>query len=226
MSWAVCIGLLLGSIMTGCESTEEPTDRARERVRRTAPPPSSPSKSRTRTLPVIADFAVRAAYPDARLANVRSPSLAVGRRSAAVVAIRRPAFSARCLTAARFRLYVKRVEGPSNELAVYPSHVFDAATKRDGDRFGFSGTALDVRPRAIAKFVAGSWAEWDVTRIFRLWIGSRAFPSRGILPPERGPVVLTLRDVDGAAPFAMATILTQESPSNSPYVIVTRRASC
>lgn len=176
---------------------------------------------------MVADFSVVPAAPDTELSTVRARRVDAGRARVSIFAIERPPVRARCLVEARLRLYVERSSGPiAEELAVYPSHVFDAASKRDGERFGYSGALLDVRPRATSEGDRSGWREWDVTAIVKRWIGGGAFPSVGHRAPEQGPVVLALRDLDGAPPFAAASVASADAPSNRPELVVTRLEGC
>lgn len=176
---------------------------------------------------VVADFGVAPAAPHTALSTVRTRMVDAGRGSVAIFAVERPAGPPRCIAEARLRLFLERSSGPvAEELAVYPSHVFDAAAKRDGERFGYSGALLDVRPRATFEDGGSGWSEWDVTPIVKRWIGGGAFPSVGHRAPERGPVVLALRDVDGAAPFATATVASADAPTNPPQLVVAAPEGC
>lgn len=173
-------------------------------------------------LSVLEDFSVMPAASDTELATVAATSLEAGDGSVVVLAVDRPRMPARCIVEARLHLYL---EGPSDlvstELAIYPSHVFDAADKEDGDRFGYAGALLDVRPRGIYAGEASGSTVWDVTEIVTRWVAGRPFPSQAKRVPERGPIVLALRDVDGAEPFATATIASSENTGNAPYVELT-----
>lgn len=151
----------------------------------------------------------------------------MGKGQLAIIAIQRPSISADCITAAQLRL---QLEQPSDlaagELAVYPSHVFDAATKRSGERYGYWGSVLDIRPRARLEEAGAGWTHLEVTDIVKRWMGRKPFPSRGLVAPKKGPIVLTLRDVDGAEPFGTATVVSSDARANNPLLIVTHTPAC
>lgn len=176
---------------------------------------------------VVHDFDVSPALPDTKLSGVDEKTLEVGEGRTAIIAIERPLVPVRCLVAAQLRLYLEAASEPAEEqLAIYPSHVFNAVQKRDGDKFGYSGSALDIRPRATVADAGSGWSQWDVTDIVSTWISRRPFPSRGRRAPKRGPIVLTLRDVDGAEPFAIATLVSSDAAENAPHLIVTQTRGC
>ena len=182
--------------------------------------------SRRVRLPVRGDFAVAPALPDTELTTVSATKLSVGDGSVGHFAVARPRVRAGCIVEVQLRLFVEGwTELAGEELAVYPSSVVNALHKRDGDRYGYSGSLLDVRPRGIFRGVTSGWAEWDVTAIVKLWSAGGAFPSRGVYVPEHGPVVLALRDVDLAEPFATATVASVES-SRPPEVFAFVEESC
>lgn len=176
---------------------------------------------------VVADFSVSPARPGTELSTVQARTLQGGRGSAVIFAVARPGVPARCIAGAALRTFVEGSSGEvADELAVYPSHVFDAPEKEDGDAFGYSGSLLDSRPRATTDDTGGGWVEWDVTDVVKLWTGGGAFPSRGMFVPERGPIVLALRDVDLADPFATVRIASADAPESRPHVAVTVRKEC
>lgn len=177
--------------------------------------------------PVIHDFGVERFVPDTVLSGVGSPSIEVGKAKAAILAIDRPQISLDCLAAAQLRLYIEDASpDAAGQLAIYPSHVFNAEDKHDGDRYGYVGTSLDNRPRSMAEELAPGWSHWDVTDIVRRWVGQQPFPSQGARAPKHGPIVLALRDVDGAEPFASATVTSADAPANKPHLLVTQRSQC
>lgn len=177
-------------------------------------------------LDVLADFAVAPALPDTELTTVSARSLRVGDGSVALFAVERPRVPARCLAEVRLRLFAEGwSELASEELAAYPSSVVNAAAKRDGDPYGYSGSLLDVRPRGIFDDVTSGWAEWDVTAIVKGWAAGWPFPSQGRRAPKRGPVVLALRDVDLAEPFATVDVAASES-GRGPEVLAFVEEDC
>ncbi len=177
---------------------------------------------------VLNDFGVFPAVPDAKLTNVEAPSIEVGKGKVAIFAMKKPEVPASCVIAAQLRLFLQEAtERISTELAIYPSHVFNALQKRDGDRFGYSGSALDIRPRAtLDEDVTRGWSAWDVTDVVRRWLSRRPFPSTGARVPKRGPIVFTLRDMDGAKPFATATLASSDGADQAPHLIITQRHDC
>lgn len=177
-------------------------------------------------LPVIHDFRVSPALPAIKLVDVDAPTIQAGYGSVAIIAVRRPSIPARCLVAAQLRLYLKDRSGVAAELAIYPSHVFNATEKREGDDFGYSGSALDIRPRATLDEATTGWSQWDVTDIVKLWLRRGAFPSQGASAPKRGPIVLTLRDVDGGEPFGSVTFVSADASDNTPHLIATHKGKC
>lgn len=178
-------------------------------------------------VPVVADFSVARAIPGETLTTVGSESLRAGRGGVAIFAVERPRVPPRCIVDARLRLFVTDMSGTlAEELAVYPSHVFDAARKTDGERFGYSGSLLDVRPRALYEDGGGGWSEWRVTAIVKRWLSGRPFPSLDKRVPERGPVVLALRDAEGAQPFAEIEVASADSASDVPHMVVSAREGC
>lgn len=192
----------------------------------TQPEAQAPATKSVR-VPVIQDFGVASARPETRLSGLKAPSIDVGKEKVAIIAVERPAVSATCITAAQLRLYLEsHSDLAAAELAVYPSFVFNAVHKKDGDKYGYSGSALDTRPRATLDEAASGWSEWDVTDIVKRWVGHRPFPSQGSQAPRGAPIVLTLRDVDGAEPFATATVASAEAAKNSPYLVVTHTDTC
>jgi hypothetical protein len=204
VGWRQAVAVLV--MLASCEPVDEG-----------AAPPDAPddlvAASRRVEIEVLGDFSVAPTLPDSVLTTVRSPVLRVGDGSAAFFALERPRVPARCISDVRLRLFVEEWSAlAQEELAIYPSHVFNALEKRDGDRYGYSGALLDVRPRGTLDSFTAGWAEWDVTGIVKRWVGSWTFPSLGRRVPGRGPVVLALRDVDLAEPFARAKIASTESP--------------
>lgn len=208
MGWkqvAVAVFLLLS---VACEPAREEASPSVPADRSALVPPA-----RRVPVRVLGDFSVDPALPDTRLTTVDSPSLRAGDGSVVVFALRRLRVPARCIVDVRLFVTVEEWhELAGEELALYPSHVVNALTKRDGDRYGYSGSLLDTRPRAAFDGSAAGLASWDVTAIVKRWVGGRAFPSRGVYAPDRGPVVLALRDTDLAEPFATATVASVESP--------------
>ena len=181
-------------------------------------------------MPVIHDFGVpgKAFGPSSgtRVSD-GAREIPVGRRQTGIFAIRRPSIPASCIKAAQFRLYIEKYEGfISAQLAIYPSHVFNALTKRDGDEFGYAGSVLDIRPRATLDTEVTGWSRWDVTNIVKTWVGRRPFPSQGIVAPRTGPIVLTMRDVDGATPFATATVASLEAAAHAPHLVLSHTKDC
>lgn len=177
-------------------------------------------------LPVIHDFEVPGAAPQVELPPTDNPEIRVGEHTAAIFAVERPEVAADCLVAAQLRLYVNDSSANAPEqLAIYASHVFNAHDKKTGQRFGYTGTALDNRPRAMTSDPLSGWSSWDVTDIVRLWIGREPFPSRGKLPPKKGPIVFTLRDTEGAEPFGTAVIASAEAET-APHLVVTHKPDC
>lgn len=215
-----CMASLMVSVFLvgACELTEG---------ERTDPQPTPTIATSSIEARVLNDFGVLPAVPDSKLETVNDPSIDVGKGKVGIFAVERPEIAGRCLVAAQLRLYLQRAtERISTELAIYSSHVFNAHTKRAGDRFGYSGSALDIRPRAnLDEDVANGWSAWDVTDIVRRWLSRRPFPSMGLRASKRGPIVFTLRDVDGAGPFARATVASAES-GNAPHMIVTHHRDC
>lgn len=206
MGWKRTVAAIVLAALGACEP-------ARERAAPSTPAPDDLTASTRRVaLEVVADFSVEPAAPGAELTTVEAEALRAGEGSAVVVAVERPKARPGCIADVRLRLFLEEwSDVAADELAVYPSHVFDARRKADGDSFGYSGSLLDVRPRATFEGVAEGWGEWDVTRIVKPWIGGWTFPSRGHRAPARGPVVLALRDAELAEPFATATIASLES---------------
>lgn len=176
---------------------------------------------------MLGDFSVSPAAPGTELTTVSSQTLDVGDGAVALLAVERPTVAARCIVDARLRLYVEESSDlVSTELAVFASHVFDALEKEDGDDFGYSGSLLDVRPRGEYAGEASGWTDWDVTHIVSRWVAGDPFPSRAMRVPRRGPIVLAMRDVDLAEPFATATIASSEAGEYAPHVVVTSRDDC
>lgn len=211
-------------VLAACESGGDGSA-----ARRSEPPPPSASEVplSVHELAVVGDFSVRPAAPDTELSTVSARTLDAGEGSVVVLAIERPGVPGRCIVEALLRLHLEdSSDFVSTELAVYPSHVFDAEDKEDGERFGYSGGLLDVRPRGTHAGATTRWTVWDVADVFRRWVGGSAFPSQGKRAPGRGPVVLALRDVDGEEPFATATISSSESTGNAPHVVLTSNKQC
>lgn len=177
-------------------------------------------------MPVRGDFSVSRAVPDAEVRTVDALELRAGQGSVAFFALGRPPVPGRCLAEVRLRLFLEKwPDLAAQELALYPAQVFDALGKRNGDRFGYSGALLDVRPRATFEGVDAGWGEWDVTRIVKRWTTGSPFPSQGRRAPERGPVVLALRDADLAEPLVAATIASSES-AHAPRALAFIEESC
>jgi hypothetical protein len=217
--WAVAAAVLVA--LAACDGDD---GAAATRPAESAPPLVAVT---TAKLPVLADFAVAPAAPETELSTVSATTLDAGEGSAVLLALGPPSVPGRCIVDARLRLHVEESSGPvPTELAVYPSHVFDALRKEDGEPFGYSGSLLDVRPRGVYAGAGGEWTIWDVTEVVRRWVSGRPFPSQGKAVPERGPVVLALRDVDGAEPFARVTIASSEDSGNAPHVELTSRDDC
>lgn len=217
--WQLAVFVLV--VVAACDRAEDAAAPTPE-----PPPAATPVPTTVVELPVLADFAVSPPAPDTELTTVEASALEAGEGAVAIFAVERPDVPARCILDARLRLFVEESSGlTSTELAVYPSHVFDAAEKADGERFGYSGALLDARPRAVYQGESGGWTEWDVTGIVTRWVAGDAFPSRGSHAPERGPIVLALRDFDLAAPFATATVASSES-AHAPHVTLTSREDC
>jgi len=176
---------------------------------------------------VVHDFEVVGAAPQTRLSDVDAPSVQVGEGKVVILAIERPTITARCITAAQLRLYLQRhSKVAAEELAVYPSLVFNATKKRDGDEYGYSGSALDIRPRATLDEATNGWTEWDVTDMVKRWLGRRPFPSQALQAPRSGPIVLTLRGIDGAKPFATATFASADAADDKPHLVITYTVGC
>lgn len=193
-----------------------------------APPAEAAQASETNSveIPVIHDFGVAGAAPQTTLSGVDAPSIDVGKGKLAILAVERPPISARCITAAQLHLYLQRHSDlAAGELAVYPSHVFNAPEKQDGDQYGYSGSALDIRPRAALDEAVNGWTQWDVTDIVKRWLSRRPFPS-GDRAPRATPVVLTLRDIDLAKPFATATLASMDAPDHAPHLVITHTPQC
>lgn len=187
----------------------------------------STPETATTELAVLHDFQVPGAAPQVRLPPVDEPEIRVGEGSAAIFASKRPKMPAHCLIAAQLRLYLSEASANAAEqLAIYPSHVFNASDKRTGDRFGYVGTALDVRPRSMLAEAHVGWSRWDVTDIVRLWLAREAFPSQGKRAPKKGPIVFTLRDVEGAEPFGSAVVASVETAENAPHLLVRHQTDC
>lgn len=206
----VACALVLVIGLSACESTH---DVAPER-------PDTVSER----LSVVADFRVPSFSGERSLRSVSAPEIAAGRRATAIIAIQRPRVDARCLVAAQLRLYITHAtEAAADGLAIYPSHVFDATSKRNGDAFGYAGTLLDIRPRAVAdELVEGGWSHWDITDIVRLWLKGGPFPSQGAPVPGTGPVVLSLRDKEG--PYERSSFTSIEGRTDRrPHVVLTHR---
>lgn len=185
------------------------------------------STTKTVEATVIHDFAVAGAAPETRLSGVDARSIDVGEGKLAILAVARPTIDAACITAAQLRLYLQRhLDLAAGELAIYPSHVFNATEKQDGDEYGYSGSALDIRPRATLDEATNGWTQWDVTDIVKRWLSRKPFPSRGLRAPPASPIVLTLRDIDGAEPFATATFASADASDNTPYLLITHTAQC
>ena len=214
---------LVLAVLAGCEADRESV--APSPVPSPAPATSQPV-SETRAA-IVADFAVAPAAPGTELSTVSAATLEAGRGSVVLVAAERPRVAVRCMAGARLRMFLHESSDlVTEELGVYPSHVFTAATKRDGEPYGYSGALLDVRPRALYEDAGSGWSEWDVTGIVKRWVGGRPFPSQGLRAPARGPIVLALRDVDGAEPFATATIASVEATKNRPHLVLARLKGC
>ena len=203
--------LLLG---TACDPASDPVPEPREGPQTTSYP-----------VDVTADFGVGSASPDELLRTVGAETIQVGRGAAGVIAVERPREKARCVVAAQLRLYLPEAsELVASEIAIYPSHVFNAASKRDGERFGYAGTALDSRPRSVLDEVGTGWTGWDVTDIVKLWLRGGPFPSQGGQVPKRGPIVFAIRDVDLARPFAEARFVSADGPRDRrPHMLVATR---
>ncbi|HEX2293944.1 MAG TPA: hypothetical protein VHN37_01395 [Actinomycetota bacterium] len=221
MGWKPAVAAAVLVMLVSCEPAREAAAPVE------SPEPGEPSVALERVeLDVLGDFAVAPALPDTTVDATGSPSMDVGNGSVVILALERPPTPARCLAEVRLRLFLEEwSELAAEELAVYPSHVFDALRKSDGDRFGYSGSLLDVRPRATLDSSATGWSDWDVTAIVKLWTGGGAFPSRGLFVPERGPIVLALRDVDLAPPFANARIASTES-GHAPHAVALVKKEC
>lgn len=178
-------------------------------------------------LPVVADFQLESIVPTTVLSGVTSSRIDVGRRRAAIIAIERPQISAGCMVSAQLRLFIEEASAnAADQLAIYPSHVFNAADKKDGERYGYLGTSLDNRPRSMATTLTPGWSEWDVTDITRLWLSGQRFPSQGARAPNEGPIVLALRDLEGAEPFGTATFTSTDANANRPYLVITQTRDC
>lgn len=215
MRWKRLAAIVLLAVLVACEPNGE------EAAPSTAPEPPRPLELR-----VVGDFAVDPARPDTEVTNVGAKRLRAGNGSTAFFAVQRPPVPARCIAELRLRLFLHEWPGVGEEeLALYPSHVFDAHRKRDGDRFGYSGALLDVRPRAPFEGVVSGWGEWDVTGIAKRWIGGWTFPSQGRRAPERGPIVLALRDTDLVSPSVTATVASTES-GHAPEALALVREGC
>lgn len=207
------------SLAAACTPGSQPTEPER--------PAQQPAETESVEVPVVHDFGVTGLVPHTVLSNVHARAIEVGEGRAAIIAIERPYISASCVTAAQLRLYlVQASDLAAGQLAVYPSSVFNALAKQDGVHYGYSGSALDIRPRATLDQAAPGWSQWDITDIVKRWIGHKPFPSRGLVAPMKGPIVLTVRDVDGAEPFATATFVSSDANDRKPYLIVTRTEDC
>lgn len=190
-------------------------------------PATTPVPTTSEQVPVLGDFSVSSAAPGTELTTVSAESLEVGDGAVVVLAVERPAVPARCVVEARLRLFVEESSGLfSTELAVYPSRVFDALEKEDGEDFGQSGSLLDVRPRGDYAGEASGWTDWDVTEIVKRWVAGHPFPSESLRVPERGPIVLAVRDVDLAEPFGTGVVASSEAGDEAPHVVVTSRDDC
>jgi hypothetical protein len=163
--------------------------------------------------------------PDTELAGVTNPTIEVGRGKVAILAIARPNVAPTCLKA-HLQLHVKEASPlAAEQLAIYPSHVFNALEKSEGQPFGYAGTLLDTRPRAMAADLSPGWRTWDVSEIVNLWLSREPFPSQARVPKE-GPIVLALRDLDGAKPFGTMTFSSADATDRAPYLSITQSEDC
>lgn len=222
MRWK-CVVVAL-AVLASCEAAPE---EAGEQLPVPAPPPSAPPVTTRRVeLPVLADFSISPALPDTEVSTVRSPRLRAGKGGVAFFAVARPPVPVKCIAQVRLGLSVEGwTDDAAEELAVYPSQVVNALAKRNGDRFGYSGSLLDVRPRASFVGHVEGWAEWDVTAIVKRWVGSGVFPSRDLRVPRKGPVVLALRDAEGAEPLVRVAVGSTEAP-RPPAVVARVEKEC
>lgn len=216
-------------MLSGCDlfdpGDNDPSDTS---ATPSEPSPTHSPETTTDQLHVIADFGFHGRFgprPDDELSGVTKLSIDIGRGAVALLAVKRPSVPARCIVGAQLRTYVTKVPDIPDELALYPSHVFNAASKRDGDEFGYSGSVLDVRPRSTLDEVRRGWNSWDVTDIVKTWLRGGPFPSRALRVPKSGPIVFAFRDVDGAEPFSTATFLSADS-NRPPVLIVTHHEGC
>lgn len=211
------------AVLASCERAPEET----EPLPVPAPEPSvAPVTTRRVELPVLGDFSVSPAMPDTELTTVRSPRLRAGKGSVAFFAVARPRVPVRCIAQVRLGLSVEEwTDSAGEELAVYPSQVVNALRKRNGDSYGYSGSLLDVRPRATFVGHVEGWAEWDVTAIVKRWVGGGVFPSRGLRVPRKAPVVLALRDAEGAEPLVRVAVGSTEAP-RPPAVVARVEKEC
>jgi hypothetical protein len=191
------------------------------------PPAEGAQQTKSLEASVIHDFGVTGAAPQTKLTGVDAPSIDVGKGKLAILAVERPPVDAGCITAAQLRLYLQR-HSPlaAGELAIYPSHVFNATEKEEGDEYGYSGSALDTRPRTTLDEATKGWTHWDVTDIVKRWLSRRPFPSQAVRVPRAMPIVLTLRDIDGAKPFATATFASADASENRPYLVIAHTEQC
>jgi hypothetical protein len=215
----LAVALLVVSTAPACDPANGNDSAPRvERTRR-------PTESRSE--PVLAAFGVTSAVPDTKLESVDAEAIDVGRGKVGIFAIGRPSVPTRCIVAAQLRLYVEKAsEVAEHEVAIYPSLVFDAADKREGSRFGYAGSVLDIRPRATLDEDPVGWSAWDVADILKLWLRGGPFPSMGRRAPRKGPIVLTMRDVDGAEPFGHMSVVSSDASTNTPRMVVTSERDC
>lgn len=101
--------------------------------------------------------------------------------------------SAGCVQRVRLRLRVLGGRGPRAELAVYPSALLSLAKGRRPDPVPWE-TLIDNRPRALGEAPLDvPWAEFDVTQLYRAWVGEAGFPSAISHVPAGTPLVVSVR---------------------------------
>lgn len=188
-------------------------------------PVPEPEPLATRDFAIVNDFAYNVAGRDDTLQGVNDPQISVGGAPWAILAIERPSIDSTCIERADLRLFFTEFS-PRRGLAVYPSHVFSAADKREGDPYGYAGALLDIRPRGLLKPATG-WIDADIGALVRRWLAGRPFPSLGAKAPRSGEIVVAIRETTNAAPYADATFASSDGDiDHQPHLRISYDEGC